>query len=105
MKVNDQQRAAVARALLTVIQLDHLFTLEGPTLEALALRGSARLMPVRDRLILRLAFCIWNFDGGPGWGELLNELPASDLPTLVGVLIALSEQPGEVKRMLEAGDS
>ena len=88
---NDEQRAVVCLALLDRIGLQRLWTLRGPTEEAqrlLAENGGA--LSGGERVMLLVAWALWNGSGMLTLAELLQEMDGEHLAAVGTLLSSLS---------------
>lgn len=94
---SDDQRAAVARALLGLVRLERLWTSSGPTDEALELLAAGGgPLSGGQALMLRVAFDAWNGEGGAPLGEILGRLDNRNLAAVGELVMALAMGGGEI---------
>ena len=84
------QRAAVCQAICSSIRVSDLWTASGPTMKARKLHhGNARALTDEERLLLRIAICVWDFSiEGPSVLEMMQDLSPARLREVGGLLQA-----------------
>jgi len=106
-----QQLARVCAVLTRGCARVALWTSEGPTLGARArLEAPPADMTGEQRVLLELAFCLWDGGKGPPFGSALTLLGAAHLHLVGGLLVAMSESSAAIDRWLRlnggpAGDA
>jgi hypothetical protein len=100
---NDGQRCEAILVLLASLRLERLWTMKGPTDEACELleqRGG--YLSSGERLLLFVAFDMWNGDGHADFGRLLYSLDG-ERQTMVGLfLIAMAQGSHAIDQWIEA---
>lgn len=106
---NDRQACLAIRALLATLHpLRAAWTLDGPTEQAVAwLRRSS--LSHGEEVMLRVAFDLWNGDGGAKLADLIGVLDAKRSEAVLGLLLALNRGPRAVDEWIagyerEGGD-
>jgi hypothetical protein len=88
-----RREAKLARAiqiLLRPARLEHLWTNDGPTPEALHVRRAlGRPLSGEARVLVLSAFDVWDQKGMAYFGELVDQLPVDQLTRLLTLAIAI----------------
>lgn len=98
---DDRQRARACSALLATVRLGRLWTLDGPTDEALRLlEANGGPLSSGERVVVLSAFALWNGSGGLTLAEILDVLDPARAEALCTLVVAV--QRGTVEEWLEA---
>jgi hypothetical protein len=85
---DDEHKAHACRLLLQTVGLDHLWTHEGPTPNAMQLRASdGGTMHARERTVFFAVWSLWS-GSGASVGELVRHLDEQTMATVCALLIA-----------------
>src|SRR5579859_1861357 len=99
---NDAQNALACRTLLAQAQLERLWTLEGPTYEALKLLDAdGRGLSNGERIVLLAAFAFWNGRSGLKLSEILDTLNPELTEAITSLVVAVKLGPSAVDGWLE----
>jgi hypothetical protein len=105
------QVARVCMVLTRGCARERLWTSEGPSAQARELNQAPQAsLTGAQRVLLELAFCLWDGGKGPGLGSTLTLLDAAHLHLVGGLLVALSEDGAAIDRWVRqnggaAGDA
>lgn len=99
---DDAQACRAIRGLLHGVRLEHLWTLQGPTEEALSCLRTGGPYSAGEVLMLRVAFDLWNGEGHAEIATLLATLDAHNASLLLDLLRALWDLDPSVDDSSEA---
>lgn len=89
MWASEKQQCAVIRTLLASVHLERLWTATGPTKEAITLlEAKGGYLSSGERLVLLVAFDVWNGHGNAEVGDLLATLDERRLRAVTDALLA-----------------
>lgn len=93
---NDTQRCQAIRVLLSSLGLERMWTTTGPTDEACELlEQKGGYLSSGERLLLFVAFDMWNGDGHADFGKLLYSLDGARQRLVGELLVAMSAETNQ----------
>lgn len=99
---NSRQSCEAIQALLESVNLDHLWTVDGPTQAAMGYRdANGGPLSSGERVLLLAAFDLWNGTGGLKFGEVPGPLDPRRARKLLSLLSAMTTGSDAVDRWLE----
>lgn len=101
---DDAQTHAAIRLLLgTIPGLARMWTETGPTDEAAhVVEGTSSAMSSGEVLLVRVAFDLYNGQGGASFGRVLNTLGNEPLNALGALLVAFTQSPEAIEVWIAA---
>jgi hypothetical protein len=88
---SERQQCQAIRVLLRRVRLGRLWTLDGPTEEALdLLKRNGGPLSHGQAIMLRVAFDVWSSSGNATVGEMLGTLDNANLFAVGSLLVELS---------------
>lgn len=99
---DDRQLASVCQALCGLVRLPTLWTATGPTdrAEELLKQGGGTLSH-GEKVMLFIAWALWNGQGGLTFGEAIKTLDGGNLKAVGELLVALGEGSSAIDGWLE----
>lgn len=99
---SDQQLARTCRALCSLAGLGSLWTLEGPSPQAMTLlETDGGPLSSGERAVVLAAWNIWNGSGNVNLSDVVHRLDDRCLAALGALLVAAAGGAGEIDRWLE----
>ena len=98
---DDRQLAAVCQALCGLVRLPTLWTATGPTDRAEGLKQGGGPLSHGEKVMLFVAWAVWNGQGGLTFGEVINTLDGANLEAVGELLVALGEGSTAIEGWLE----
>jgi len=103
---DDQQIAACCIVLCRSVRLASAWTLNGPTLFALNVRDGKTGVSSGEGLLVRMAFDLWNGEGGVTFSRMIDSLDGVRMRMVAGLLAACATSSAAVDGWLaEHGDA
>ena len=95
---SDEQFARVCRAICSRARLAELWTSEGPTAQASALlEHDGGPLSSGERMVLLVAWSIWNGSGHVTIGDVLHQLDSISLAMLGKLMLAAAQGSGAIE--------
>jgi hypothetical protein len=99
---NDQQLAAVCCAFLKLVNLESLWTENGPSERAKALfKADGGPLSSGERVMFLMAWALWNSRGKLSFVEMLEKLDSGNLTAVGEFLIAYAAGPESINSWLD----
>jgi hypothetical protein len=94
---SDEQLARVCRAFCSRARLSELWTSEGPTAQAMSLlERDGGPLSSGERMVLLVAWSIWNGSGHLSLSDVLHQLDGISLAMLGKLLLAAAQGGGAI---------